>query len=230
MKEVRDRKLLDHFIKKYQFASIFPESFLEYLTLYSFERGELICSQGQASSNLFVLVEGKFKVYRTSPEGRTLILSFETPVALIGDIEFVQNTNIINTVAAVSTGYLFGANYQVINRYMGNFAPFLKYLLKMITKKFYVEEYSFNFNLMYPVEVRLASYLLSVSFEEPETESAQSINISDIASLIGTSYRHMNRVLTKFCDEGLVERKRGLIKIKNRDGLEAYASRSIYEP
>jgi CRP-like cAMP-binding protein len=89
-----------------------------------------------------------------------------------------------------------------------------------------------RFNLFYPVEVRLASYLLSVSFdkEDPLYDTERNkINLKDTANLIGTSYRHLNRVIQQFCQDGLIERKKGFIVVKNRDGLTSLAGKSIYE-
>jgi CRP-like cAMP-binding protein len=82
------------------------------------------------------------------------------------------------------------------------------------------------------VEVRLASYLLSVSFDESDSllkGQLRSTSLRDAANLIGTSYRHLNRVIQQFCTEGLIERNKGFIIIKNREGLNALASHNIYE-
>jgi CRP-like cAMP-binding protein len=81
------------------------------------------------------------------------------------------------------------------------------------------------------VEVRLASYLLSVSFDESDShfKGQLSISIKDAANLIGTSYRHLNRVIQQYCTEGLVERNKGFIVVKDREGLRALAGENIYE-
>ncbi len=89
-----------------------------------------------------------------------------------------------------------------------------------------------NFNLLYPVEVRLASYLLSVSPDESAAGFAGQLSteqLADAANLIGTSYRHMNRVIRKFSEEGLVERKKGFVRLIDREGLQGVARRNIYE-
>ncbi|MNI78242.1 DNA-binding transcriptional activator YeiL [compost metagenome] len=85
---------------------------------------------------------------------------------------------------------------------------------------------------MYPVEVRLASYLLSISTEEDGTvfhEELDAFNLTDIANLIGTSYRHLNRVIQKLCTDGLIERNQGFILVKDRAGLREVAGHNIYE-
>ena len=67
MKELNNTEQLDAYIQTYQLERIFYESLLPYLSLYSFEQGELICSQGEESEYLYVLVKGKVKIYTSSP-------------------------------------------------------------------------------------------------------------------------------------------------------------------
>ncbi|MEH7414965.1 helix-turn-helix domain-containing protein [Neobacillus drentensis] len=225
MKEINDRGRLEFYIKMHQIDAIFTEQLLPHLSLFSFNKGELICSQGDPSQYLYILVEGKLKIYTNSPEGKTLILSFKPPLEVIGDLEYVQGIDFINTVEAVSSVMMIGVHHRWLKQFGHDHAPLLNFLLEIITKKFHLKNKSMSFNIMYPVEVRLASYLLSVSFEESELV----ISIKDAANLIGTSYRHLNRVITQFCEEGLIERNRGFILVKDIEGLKKLAGGNIYE-
>ncbi|MNI41483.1 Regulatory protein YeiL [compost metagenome] len=230
MKEMRDREQLLDYLHVHQLESIFNEPLLPHLSLYSFDQGELICSQGEPSQYLYVLVKGKLKIYTTSAEGKTLILSFFTPLEVIGDIEYVQGTEMINTVEAVSPCYMIGVHHRWLEKYMKDHSPWLQFLLKIITQKFYLKSNSMSFNLMYPVEVRLASYLLSVSYDETDSLFKGQLSIAslrDVANLIGTSYRHLNRVLQQLGTEGLIERYKGSILVKDRERLSVLASHSI---
>lgn len=232
MKEGKDRGQLFHFLQLHQLESVFHEELQPYLSLYSFEQGELICTCGEPAHYLYVLVKGKIKIYTTSTEGKTLILSFKKPLDAVGDIEYVQGTDILNTVEAVSPVYMIGVHYRWLRKYASDYSPLLQFLLKIISQKFFVKSNSLSFNLMYPVEVRLASYLLSVSFDESDAQfqgQLSTANLGDAANLIGTSYRHLNRVIQQFCREGLIERNKGFILVKNKEGLSARANRNIYE-
>ena len=225
MLEINDRGKLEFYIKMHQIDAIFTEELLPYLSLIRFNKGELICSQGDPFQYLYILVEGKLKIYTNSPEGKTLILSFKSPIEVIGDLEYVQGIDFINTVEAVSPVLMIGVHHRWLKQYGHDHAPLLNFLLEIITKKFHLKNKSMSFNIMYPVEVRLASYLLSISCEESELITS----IKDAASLIGTSYRHLNRVITQFCNEGLIERNRGFIVVKDIEGLRKLAGDNIYE-
>ncbi|WP_028596589.1 Crp/Fnr family transcriptional regulator [Paenibacillus assamensis] len=232
MDEVKDQDQLEHYLQAYQLKSIFNEQILMHVSLAHFKQGESICTQGEASQYLYILVKGKIKVYTTSAEGKALILSFKTPLEVIGDIEYLRGIDFINTVEAVSPVSMITVHHRWLRKFGQDYAPLLNFLLDIITRKFCVKSNSMSFNLMYPVEVRLASYLLSISSDESGylfNGQLGTVSLSDAANLIGTSYRHLNRIIQQFCADGLVERSKGGILIKNREGLRALAGRSIYE-
>lgn len=231
MKKNSDHEQLSAYLKEHHIESVFNEELKPYLTLYRFNPGELICRQGEPFEVLYVLVKGKIKIHTTTAEGKALILSFKTPLEVIGDVEYIQGIEMINTVEAVSPVDMIGVHHQWIRKHSADHSPLLRFLLDIITKKFYIKSNSLSFNLMHPVEVRLASYLLSVSFETSDAFEGEyaAISLTDTANLIGTSYRHLNRVIQKFCEDGLVERSKRSILIKDRVGLSDIAGRNIYE-
>lgn len=224
MKEKRDQEQLQQYLHDHQLMSIFPEALVPQLSLCQYEQGELICSQGEHAENLYLLVKGKVKIYTSSPEGKTLILSFKTPLEVVGDIEYVRGIPFLNSVEAATTVHMIGISHRWLKKHATDYAPFLQFLLQIITQKFCVKSNSLSFNLLYPVEVRLARYLLSVSMEEAAATGNEQISLLDAANLIGTSYRHLNRVIQQLCKEGLIERSNGFILVKNREGLAALAS------
>lgn len=120
----------------------------------------------------------------------------------------------------------------MVKKYAEGQTAFLQFLLRVITQKFYVKSKSLSFNLMHPVEVRLASYLLSVSFDETNAQITGRLNtesLKDTANFIGTSYRHLNRVILQLCRDGLIDRSDGFIQVKDWEGVKALSGHNIYE-
>lgn len=232
VEEIHDEQQLTQYLEQYQLETVFHEPLRPHMRLCYFEKCELICREGEASEYLYVLVEGKIKIFTTSAQDKTLVLCFKTPLEVVGDIEYVRESDIVNTVQAVLPVVMLRIHYQWLAELASDYAPLLKFLLKIISHKFYIDSNFSNFNLMYPVEVRLVSYLLSISTEEAGNvvhEELDAFNLTDIANLIGTSYRHLNRVIQKLCTDGLIERHQGLIMIKDRAGLREIAGHNIYE-
>lgn len=232
VREIHDAELMQDFLFSNQINSVFPDELKPYLVLYHFDQGDIICKQGEPAEMLYVLVEGKIKIFTTSAEGKALVLSFKTPLEVIGDIEYVQGNPMINTVQSVSPVYMIGVHYRWLRNYGQEHPPLLQFLLRIITRKFYIKSNFLSFNLLHPVEVRLASYLLSVSEEESGTfvmSDPAAYQLTDVANLLGTSYRHLNRVIQKFSREGLIVRRKGSILIKDREALMSVAGGNIYE-
>jgi CRP-like cAMP-binding protein len=225
MKEVHDEAQLNSFLQQFQLEEVFHTPLRNHLTLYHLASGDVICYQGQQSEHLYVLVQGRIKIYTNSHEGQSLIVSFKSPLEIIGEIEYIREIEIINTVEAVTEVYLIGIPYTWLRKFGHEHPPLLRFLLDIITRKFYIKSDFLSFNLMHPVENRLASYLLSLVSEEDAVNGTfqhEVIGLVDIANLIGTSYRHLNRIVGKFCEKGLVARgARGTIYIRNLDGLQA---------
>lgn len=232
MREIKAFERIESYLHSHKIQSLFKEEIIPYLSLYEFDKGEQICSQGEVVEYLYILVKGKVKIFTTSEEGKTLILSFKTPLEVFGDIEYVQEINTINTVEAVSPVVMIGVRQSVLRRFLKDHSPFLQFLLEIITRKFYINSQFMRHNIMYPVETRLASYLVSVAYDENEAlvnGKVSTSNLIDIANLIGTSYRHLNRVIKEFCLNGLVERDKGVILIKDLEGLKLVAKENLYE-
>ena len=232
MKERQATEEIDEYLRSHRVETIFTDEIIPHLTVFEFEKGEQICSQGEPVEYLYILVKGKVKIFTTSEDGKTLILSFKTPLEVIGDIEYVQEIDTINTVEAVSPVVMIGIRQSVVRRFLKDHSPFLQFLLKIITRKFYIKSQFMRHNILYPVETRLASYLVSVAYDENEAlvnGKVSTSNLTDIANLIGTSYRHLNRVIKDFCIKGLVERKNGAIVIKDLEGLKSLAKEDLYE-
>lgn len=144
----------------------------------------------------------------------------------MGDIEYIQQCPLINTVEAVTTTQVIRIPYEVLQKEMADDPVWLQFLLETVTRKFKIKSHTMNFNLLYPVDVRLASYLLSMTPTEPKVDST---SLVDMADLIGTSYRHLNRVLQQFEQAGWITKKRGKITILDRSSLLAQAGQNIYE-
>lgn len=214
------------YLHRYKLAELFSEGIQQAMQMETLAPGDRLLSQGADSGTLYLLVEGKLKISMLSPDGKRLILAFKSPFDLVGDIEYVQQCPLINTVEAVTTTRVIRIPYEALQKEMADDAAWLQFLLETVTRKFEMKSHAMNFNLLYPVDVRLASYLLSMTPTEPKLESTSLI---DMADLIGTSYRHLNRVLQQFEQAGWITKKRGKITILDRSALLAQAGQNIYE-
>ncbi|SFB09649.1 MULTISPECIES: Crp/Fnr family transcriptional regulator [unclassified Bacillus (in: firmicutes)] len=232
MKEVNEVSKIQGYLDQFDLNSIFSREVKQKLSLYQFQQGDILCSKGDEIQHMYFLVKGKVKISTTSPEGKTLIVRFKTPLAVLGDIEYVKGMHIFNTVEAVTEGFTLGVHFNDLKSMKSNQLEFSQFLLEIITQKFYTESHAASFNMLYPVETRLASYLLSLSSDGEGSmfhEEMQTSNLTEIADVLGTSYRHLNRVVHKLNEEGIIRRKRGALYIADLPRLRERAEGNIYE-
>src|SRR5512146_363374 len=74
----------------------------ERISEHRFERGETILVEGQPSEGLYVVREGRVRIYKLSPEGREQVLRYCNPGESFNEVAvFDGGPNPANVVAAV---------------------------------------------------------------------------------------------------------------------------------
>ncbi|MER2192637.1 MAG: Crp/Fnr family transcriptional regulator [Solibacillus sp.] len=193
--------------------------------------GEVILRQGEALTSLYFLMRGKVKIYSTSLEGKRLIVAFNRPIQLFGDVEFLQGSTMINTVEALGTVQFLRFSITEAKRLQRE-TTFNDYLLDSLSRKFYTKSEVLSFHLLNEASTRFASYLLSISHNEQGqfTKSlVKKSELAEIAEFINSTVRHQNRIIQTFVEEQILERTREGIIIKSPHLLQQKAAHNVYE-
>ncbi|MDM5438788.1 cyclic nucleotide-binding domain-containing protein [Bacillus hominis] len=224
--------LIIQYLKAYNMLEIFSGISTDYFQVNHFEKGKLICNIDDEMDRLYFFVKGKVKVYTITPEGKKLILRFINPLAIVGDIELIQNSKAHNVVEACSDVVAISISNTVMRNKLLHDPIFINFLLENIANTLKISTRFTALNLLYSVEVRVASYLLSISTDSNGNmykEDLDATSVSSIADFVGVSYRHVIRVLQKFYKEKLIEKDNGVIVIKDLSGMKEVAKDNIYE-
>ncbi|MDI6676885.1 Crp/Fnr family transcriptional regulator [Bacillus wiedmannii] len=224
--------LIIRYLETNKMLEIFSEIDTSYFQVNHFDKGKFICNIDDAMDRLYFVVKGKVKVYTITPEGKKLILRFINPLAVVGDIELIQNSKAHNVVEACSDVIAISISHAVIRNKLLHDPIFMNFLLENIANTLKISTRFTALNLLYPVEVRVASYLLSISTDSNGNmykKDLDATSISSIADFIGVSYRHVIRVLQKFYKEKLIEKRNGVIVIKDFFKMKEVAKDNIYE-
>ncbi len=230
-KKEREKYILKY-LKKYSINEIFSSIDLNDIDVLQIKKGQLICSKGDEIHDMYFLVEGKVKIYTITPDDKRLILRFQKSLGIIGDIEYIQGTHVLHTIESSTDCLLLKIPFQIIRRTVGNDERFLSFLLDVVTRRFRAKTDAATLNLLYPVEVRLASFLLSTTTDGERPvyhEEAVGSSLKDIADMVGTSYRHLNRVIKNLCNEDIISRSNGKLYVKDLERLKDIAKNNIYE-
>jgi len=206
--KIEDHRKLEEYIKRYEMENLFSDNMKEYMTLYMFNKNEYICREAEELINMLFLVDGKAKVSKHLENGKSLLISFYNPLTIIGEVEFIHNKNTDCSVQAIDNTFCIGINIEIVRNKLIKDCKFLLKICDYLGKKLSNDSNNSSINLLYPLENRLASYIIAFAkideykikkfiFKESYTE---------ISELLGTSYRHLNRTLNKLCSEGILKK------------------------
>lgn len=163
----------------------------------------------------YFFVHGKAKVYKTLPNGKSLLLKFYEPVQLIGDIEVISKVRANCNVKVLDSSICIAIPINIVKSVALKNPNFLMYITKSLSNKLVNQSQSSSITIIYPLENKLANYLLTVNNKNIVTID----NYSNLADLLGTSYRHLSRVLNKLVKKEIILKDKNQIKILNKKEL-----------
>ncbi|MDW7643485.1 MAG: Crp/Fnr family transcriptional regulator [Desulfuromonadales bacterium] len=185
-------------------------------------KGEVLFADGEPALGFYVLLSGKVKIYKLSPEGKERILHIIHPggtfaeAAIFGNglypayAEPLQASQVIFFPKKEFLTLLHEHSRIAINMIAG-----LSRFLRQFTTQ--IEELTFK-----DVPARLARYLLEVAGDE-DSRIELEISKTQLASNLGTVSETLSRTLRKLSDDELIAVNGKVIDILDRDRLEDLA-------
>jgi len=198
--------------------------------LRCYDEGDLVLREGEQMDALLFLVEGKVKITSSVEIGKALLLRFCEPFAIIGDIELIQKVDVQSQVEAVNRSICVAVPFGYLYEHAMNEPKFLLSLLTHVTYKLKTCTTASRVNLLASVENRFASYLLTtINADNEYGKEIRTTNTQEIADLIGTTSRHLNRVILKFSEQGMIQKVRDSISILDKSKLQKLSNGIRYE-
>ena len=226
MTKINNENKLNYYLDKYNISNFFDTDIKKYVELHFFKKGEHIYLSGEDLEYFYFLVSGKSKVYILMPNGKSYLLRFYNPVQILGDIEIIENSTIQCNIEAITDCYCIGINLNVIKNICMKDNKFLNYICKHLSYKLSTASLSSSINMLYPLENRLASYILSTypdNVNDNIDSNLQPDNLVQIAELLGSSYRHLHRVIDKLSKENIIKKKNKSLVIIDKKKLKELA-------
>ena len=186
-----------------------------------FIKGENIFSEGSESSGFYIIMKGRVKVYKLSPEGKEQILHIVGPKELLGAVSaFAGNPYPAHADAMEKTKALFFPQKDflalvrkepsVVMNMMANLAMRLQHFTRMI------EDLSLK-----EVPGRLAAYFLYLCERKGCSDIVEmDISKGQLASLLGTIPETLSRILRRLSEQGVLEVSGRRIRLINKKALQ----------
>ncbi|OHD15195.1 MAG: hypothetical protein A2Y38_04785 [Spirochaetes bacterium GWB1_59_5] len=218
---------LDHYIQRYKLDGLLSADLVESLRPIRKEPGELIIRSGDPVANIIFFVEGRAKAYGIMDNGQSVLASFYTPFDVFGEAELFSSRRYALSVEAITGSVcLFLPVDAMLKAAPRNYRLFM-YLCGRLGSKLTDRFTAESINLRYPVESRLASFLLASTDDDGKLPGTD--DLGELADFLGASYRQLARVVRYFRDEGILDRSRGHVRVIDRSKLAPLAGDSYLQ-
>ncbi|MFD1907411.1 Crp/Fnr family transcriptional regulator [Paenibacillus rhizoplanae] len=177
-------------------------------------------------------MQGKLKIHTLLPNGKSMLVRFARPMSVIGDVELLRQYPVKNEVVSVGDSLLLVAGRKLLLREIEDNTALLRFLVGELSHKMYTLGQTSAMNVLYPVENRFASYLMSLFADNTGAQRVEEIRTSTLtetADLLGTSYRHLNRVVRRLIEDGIIERRNGRLIVRDEERLALLANGNLYD-
>ncbi|MBH5316251.1 Crp/Fnr family transcriptional regulator [Paenibacillus sp. GSMTC-2017] len=229
MKIIEEQTIIQRYVAQYKLDQVFSHPDALPFQLRTYEKDGVVLSEGEKLDGLYFQVKGRTRVSSSVETGKSLLLRFCHPFAVFGDVELLQNIVIQSQVEATEqTSFLFINKHKIETELMQDY-KFLHFLLKQLSYKLQTCTTASRVNLLTSVEERFASYLLTTQDDHLFGKEMFTSYIPDIASLIGTTPRHLNRVIHKFSEMNILKKETKKIIVLDWSRLDEYSNGLRYE-
>ncbi|MBP6942189.1 MAG: Crp/Fnr family transcriptional regulator [Syntrophorhabdaceae bacterium] len=195
------------------------------VTEHSFAGGQVIFAEGDKADGFYIVVTGRVKIYKLSPEGKEQILHVFGPGEPFAEVAMFSGGTLPAHAEAIKESRVvfvprtaFVALIQQDPSIAMNMFGTLSIRLKRFTSL--IEDLSLK-----EVPQRLAAYLLYLANEKKDHEHVElTISKGQLASLLGTIPETLSRILRKMSAQGCIATKGRTIELRDRRALESLAA------
>ena len=195
------------------------------VTEHSFAGGQTIFAEGDKADGFYIVVTGRVKIYKLSPEGKEQILHVIEPGEPFAEVAMFSGGTLPAHAEALRESriiFIPRAAFMALIREDPSLAMNMFGTLSIRLKRFtsLIEDLSLK-----EVPQRLAAYLLYLSDGKDNQENFElTISKGQLASLLGTIPETLSRILKKMVDQGCIAMKGRTIEMRDREMLEALAA------
>lgn len=188
------------------------------------KRGELVFSEGDEANGFYVVVRGRVKVYKVSPEGKEQVLHIMEFPEPFGEVPVFAGGRFPANVQALEESLLLffpRSAFVDLVRSDPSLAMNMLAVLSARLRQFagLIESLSLK-----EVPGRLASYLIYLSDRTGGNLVELDIPKALLANLLGTIPETLSRILAKMTAEGLIDVEGRRITLRDRQRLEDISS------
>lgn len=218
MEKICEKDRISEYLNDRSYRNWFPDLSDNYVYLIKTKPSEKLIGQGDEADTLYYLVKGRCRISSIDQEGKTFILNIINAPNLVGEIELITE-DVSFSVETIDSCILIALPYAHYRDLLLKDSTFLLRLCELLTEKEREHALKLAQVSSFPLENRLAAFILENSFDD-----RISLKKTIIAQSLGVSYRHLEKVMKDFVEEGILKKDRFIYTIVKKSALIDKAS------
>jgi len=190
-----------------------------------FAPGELLYSPPQPMETLFILKQGRVRIFRVSRDGRALTTAIITPGTIFGEMLLLGQQMHDNFAEALDKVTVCVMSRSDVQRFLLSDSRIAARISEILGNRVSQLERRLSDTVFKSVPQRIATTLCLLAGQEPRRLLGRGIQIQltheQVAALAGTSRETTTKILNEYADQGLVHLGRGRITIADLPRLAA---------
>ncbi|QHS21948.1 Crp/Fnr family transcriptional regulator [Virgibacillus sp. MSP4-1] len=180
-----------------------------------FIKGETIFQAEEPSNSLFIVHQGRVKIYRLAPNGKEQLIRILDQGDFFGEMSIFSEETLTSYAEAMVDTNICIINRSDIQELMVKHPAISLKILEEFSRRLDHTEHLVEQLSSQDVEKRIASYLIDLLKENSSESHVVKLPMSkkDLASMIGTTQETLSRRLTALQDKEMIEQT-GQRKIK----------------
>lgn len=192
-----------------------------------FRRGELVFSQSQPVTALFILKTGRVRVFRVAEDGKALTMAILEPGAVFGEMLLVGQRMYDNYAEAIEDSAICILSAEEVERFLISDPRIAIRISRLLGEQVAKLEERLTDLALRPLSARVASTLLSLAGTARTGRFGQNRPIrlthEQIAGLLGATREATSKTLADFAAQGIIRQSRGRITVQNIAALRSRA-------
>jgi len=195
---------------------------------HSVKSGQLIYSEGEDCTALYIVMHGRIKIYYENTEGKEQIVDIIEPGAVFGNVSLTPGKKCDVSAEGYEDGMYCSISLEYYRQLVQNKPQVALRLLSVLESQLTKSRKIIRDLSLKRARQRIASVILRVAGEENSTTSGEveiklPITVQTLAYMSGLTQETASRVMSEFRKNGVISLKSRHLKILNYEILKEIA-------
>ncbi len=188
----------------------------------TFHNGDIVFSQSQPITALFILKEGRVRIFRVTEDGKALTMAILEPGAVFGEMLLVGQRMYDNYAEAIEETQICQLSVQEVERHLLSDPRIAVRISRHLGEEVARLEERLTDLALRPLIARVSSTLVRLSGSQRVSRLGYvtiRLTHDQLAGLLGATRESTSKTMADLASRGLIRQARGRIVLTDLDGL-----------